>query len=154
MDETRTKRETTEAEMEELRALRIKTEQQENDPRALAHIVSWDKKHNRPVVGGMITHPVTGEVVKGGEWITSGPPDVDCIWHNWNSASSDTAFTSLRASLSLPVDKVFVAVAEHVRDGHYSIVSINVSAYSFVIICNSELTPSELGKLHRNMYSK
>ena len=39
--------------MEELRALGIKAEQQENDPRALAHIVSCDKEHNRPVVGGM-----------------------------------------------------------------------------------------------------
>ena len=82
--------------------------------------------------------------------MTSGPPAVDCIWHNWHSKSGN-GFKSLRASIPLPVDKIFVSVAEHVRDGHYSIISINVSAYMFVIVCNSELTQSELGKLYREM---
>jgi hypothetical protein len=42
----------------------------------LRPLVSWDKEHNRLVVGGIITHPVTEEAVKRGEWITRGPPNV------------------------------------------------------------------------------
>lgn len=150
MDETQTKPDYTEAEMEELRVLRMKAEEETNNPRACAHLVSWDVEHNRPVVGGMITRPITGEVVKRGKRMTAGPPAVDCTWHNWNVGAG---FKSLRASIPLPVDKLFVAVAEHVRDGHYSIVSINASTYSFVIICNSELPHNEISKLQRKMSS-
>ena len=150
MAETKAGNQLTEAETEELRVLRAKADEEKNEPRALAHLVHWDVEHNRPIVGGMITHPITGEVVKKGERMTSGPPAVDCIWHNWHS-NSGNGFRSLRASVALPVDKIFVAVAEHVRDGHYSIMSINASAYTFVVICTPELTQSELGKLHRKM---
>ena len=106
-------RQLTEAETEELRILKAKAEEEKNDPRAGAYRVHWDVEHNRPIVGGMITHPTTGEVVKRGEWMTSGPPAVDCIWHNWHSKSGN-GFKSLRASIRLPVDKIFVSVAEHV----------------------------------------
>ena len=60
MDETKSKPDYTEAEIEELRALRMQAEEEKNNPRALAHLVSWDVEHNRPIVGGMITHPVYG----------------------------------------------------------------------------------------------
>ena len=94
----------------------------------MAHIVMWDVEHNRPVVDGKITNPVTGLVEEAGKnGYQSGPPSADVIWHNMYAASD---FKTVRESFPATVDEVYLEIADHIRDGLYHIISVCASAYS------------------------
>jgi len=118
---------------------------------ALAHIVNWDIEFNRPLVDGNIAHPVTGEIIKGGRLgLKDGPPGVDIILFNINT---DTKPLSIRATSPVPMAKVYLAVAKHVKDGIYKLVSVNASAYSFVIVCEIVVSAEEFNVAWQNRFS-
>jgi hypothetical protein len=115
----------------------------------MAHLVLWDFKYKRPVVDGKVVNPETGLVEEAGSerrWL--GPPAVDVIWHNLNALSD---FRTTRAPFVTTVDKVFVEIANHIRDGVYSIVSVSASAYSFTIICDTKKTSAEFREALKQM---
>ena len=63
---------------------------------------------------------------------------MDCIWHNM-SVTSDRAFTNFRKWFQQDVDAMMTRVAGHVQTGLYSLVAVNASKHSFVVICISDL---------------
>jgi hypothetical protein len=104
---------------------------------------AWDVRCVRPVVDGKVWNPEMKQVEEAGrDGYTPSPPSVDV-------RTSQT----VRASFPVSVDKLFVKIAKHIQDGSYSIVSIGASAYSFVIVCISELTSDEFMKLSFTMFS-
>jgi hypothetical protein len=120
----------------------------------MAHWVTWDSKYKGPVVDGKVVNPETGLVEEAGSegsWL--GPPAVDVIWHNLHGLSN---FKTVRAPFAVTVDEIFLEIANHIRDGVYSIVSISASAYSFTIICMTEKTQAEfneaLSQMRGNLY--
>lgn len=50
-------------------------------------------------------------------------------------AASD--FRTARINFPVSSDKIVVEVAKHIKDGAYSIVSVNASVYSLIIVCTS-----------------
>ena len=110
----------------------------------MAHLVLWHFKYMRPVVDGKVVNPETGLVEEAGsEGSWPGPPAVDVIWYNLHGLSN---FKTVRAPFAVTVDEIFLEIANHIRDGVYSIVSVSASAYSFTIICMTEKTQAEFNK--------
>jgi hypothetical protein len=60
---------------------------------------------------------------------------------------------TVRASFPVSVDKLFVKIAKPIQDGSYSTASVSARAYSFVIVCISELTSVDFMKLSLTMLS-
>jgi hypothetical protein len=115
----------------------------------MAQFVSWDVKHNRPIVDNKVTNPTTGEIEEAGsDGYTTGPPSVDVIWINMDSRSN---FRIIRSSFPGPMDKVFLQIADHVRRGLYLLVSVSASAYSFAVICKTEKTQGEINEAVHQM---
>jgi len=108
------------------------------------YYVPWDMRYNRPVVGNRVTNPTTGEVEEAdAERLTVGPPCIDAIWVNLNRGS--TLFWRLhRASLFTTIDKALIQITEHLRQEVYSITSLNATAYSITIVCESTKTDNEM----------
>lgn len=50
---------------------------------------------------------------------------------------------TVRSGFPVSVDEIYVEIAKHVKAGLYRFVSVSVSAYSFVIVCISELNSDE-----------
>jgi hypothetical protein len=117
---------------------------------ALAHIVDWDTEFNRPLVDGKITHPVTGEIQQAGKWLTHGPPGVSVHLLNMNA---DVKLRSTSQVIHVPMEKIYIAVAKHVRDGIYRLVSVNASEYSFVIVCQIEVSAEEFDAIWSNKFA-
>jgi hypothetical protein len=114
----------------------------------MSYRVGWERKYDRPTVGGKVQNPVTGEIedVKTNYWF--GPPNVDVIWHNMNA---NLSFSTIRAPYNAPIEEVFLQIAEHVREGAYKIISLSATRYSFHIICTSDLTNEEIRKHTQRM---
>jgi hypothetical protein len=106
----------------------------------MTHPVLWDVASGRPIVDGKTINAETGEVENAGQLTKSGPPSIDVIWHNMTATSN---FKTMRASHQTTLDKLFVQIAKHVEEGLYRLISVSASAYSFVIICESDLTLDE-----------
>ena len=51
-------------------------------------------------------------------------------------------------------ETLYLSVARHVNDGTYSPISINASAYSFVLVCRIEVGREEFGIAFNNMFSR
>jgi hypothetical protein len=56
----------------------------------------------------------------------------DCIWHNMYA---DSDFRTLRKWFECDADEMLLKIAGHVRDGLYSLISLNASKHSFVVVC-------------------
>jgi hypothetical protein len=107
---------------------------------------------NRPVVDGKIAHPVTGEIQKAGRMgLTDGPPGVSFHLLNMNL---DVNFRSVHKVFRVPVEDLYTAVARHVRNGVYKLVSINASEYSFVVVCKIQVSAEEFDIAWKNIFSK
>lgn len=115
-------------------------------------IVYWDVEFNRPVVDGKIVHPVTGEIQPAGKnGLTDGPPSVSVHLLNMNA---DVDFRSIHGAFPVAMERVYISVARHVSDGIYKLVSVNASEYSFVIVCNIQVSVEEFNIAWKNMFSK
>jgi len=104
----------------------------------------WDARYNRPIVGGRVTNPITGEVEVAGEMFVAGPPSIQVIWVNLCLSSTSSGWGTIAASLNCTIDDALIQIAQQVKEGLYSIVSLNASAYSLTIMCKSTTTGEEI----------
>jgi len=104
----------------------------------------WDAKYNRPIVGGRVRNPTTGEIEEAGPMFVAGPPSIRAIWVNLSPSPSVSGWNIIGASLHTEIDKALFQVASQVQQGIYSIVSLNASEYSITIVCKSTATLSDM----------
>ena len=117
-----------------------------------AAMINWDAEFKRPIIDGKTIHPFTGEVVKAGrKGLIDGPPGVQIHLLNMNA---DVKLRSTHQVVPIPMEKVYLAVAKHVRDGLYRLVSINASQYSFVIVCDIQVSAEKFDEVWSNKFAK
>jgi hypothetical protein len=104
------------------------------------HPVEWDVSTNRPIINEKLTDAETGKLQEPVGDRKIGPPSVDFIWHNMNGAAN---FRTSRGPKHTTIDKLFAKVAKQVEDGLYTLISVNVTAYTFVVICASDVSSEE-----------
>jgi hypothetical protein len=80
--------------------------------------------------------------------INIGDPSIqvigmDCIWHNMDTTNAD-AFVTTRKWINDDVDAIVLRVARHLQMGLYTLVSLQVSKHSLVVMCNSRKALEEL----------
>lgn len=115
-------------------------------------MVSWDIEFNRPIVDGKIAHPITGEIQQAGrQGVTDGPPSIEIRMFNVNSNINIRMITK---SSPVSLEKLYLAVARHVHDGIYKLISINASSYTFIIVCQIQVSAEDFNIAWKNMYSK
>jgi hypothetical protein len=68
---------------------------------------------------------------------------MDIIYH---SMHPEPDFLTVRSGVEDSVEDVLLAVATHVKNGCYKIVSISASKHSFVVVYSTELSKAELWK--------
>lgn len=102
--------------------------------------VVWDVATRRPIVDGKVINAQTGEPQEAVGPTRSGPPSIDFIWHNLHCKSS---IRTIRGPKDMTVNQLFVAVAKHVKDGLYELISVDATAYAFIVICSSEKDSEE-----------
>jgi hypothetical protein len=68
--------------------------------------------------------------------------------------NADVKIGSLSAVYPVSVEKAFLAVAKHVKDGLYKLVSVNASAYSFVVVCEVQVSADEFEAAWVNKFAK
>lgn len=61
---------------------------------------------------------------------------MDCIWHNMDTTNAN-AFVTLRKWINDDIDAIVLRVARHAQMGRYTLVSLQVSKHSLVVVCNS-----------------
>jgi hypothetical protein len=49
---------------------------------------------------------------------------------------------------------VYLAIAKHVRNGIYKFISVNASAYSFVIVCDVQVSDEEFSMAWKNKFAE
>ena len=110
------------------------------------YYVPWDVRYNRPVVNNQVTNPTTGAIeAAGSEGLTAGPPCIDAIWVNLNRGSP--AFWKVhRSYLFTTLDKALAQITEHLQQEVYSITSLNATAYSVTVVCESTKTDAEMSQ--------
>lgn len=59
---------------------------------------------------------------------------VDAIWHN-QYLGSQSDFLGLRRCFYCDIDALLLKVAGHVQQGLYSIISLNATKHSLVVVC-------------------
>ena len=118
----------------------------------LAHKVYWDIEFNRPIVDGKIAHPITGEIQQTGrKGLKDGPPGVSLHILNMNAHGN---VRSISGVYSVSVEKAYLAVAKHVKEGIYKLISVNASAYSFVIVCDVQVSDEEFEATWINKFAE
>lgn len=73
-----------------------------------------------------------------------GPPAVDVIMQNIFREEGSPAFTITRFQKQGSIDELFISIADDVRDGLYSLVSVNASRFHLQVTCMSKLSFEEL----------
>ena len=123
-----------------------------SNPATLAHLVFWDIEFNRPIVDGKIVHPITGEIQEAGrKGVTDGPPGVSMHIINMNAHGKVRTISS---GHPVSVEKAYLAVEKHVKDGIYKLISVNASAYSFVVVCDVQVSDEEFSMAWKNKFAR
>jgi hypothetical protein len=118
----------------------------------LAHKVYWDIEFNRPIVDGKIAHPITGEIQQAGRnGLKDGPPSVSLHILNMNAHGE---VRSISGVYSVSAEKAYLAVARHVKEGIYKLISVNASAYSFVVVCDVQVSDEEFEAAWINKFAE
>ncbi|KAK0099306.1 hypothetical protein ONS95_006332 [Cadophora gregata] len=68
-------------------------------------------------------------------------PPIDIIYHNMHAGSD---FITFRASSNHSLKSNIATVAKHVADDCYTVISMNVSTYSVVVVFSTPLSKAEL----------
>jgi hypothetical protein len=108
----------------------------------------WDAKYNRPIVDGKVTNPSTGAIESAGPMLVAGPPSISASWFN---VANNPTWRSLHAPVNCPIDDLLCAIAVHIKEGLYSIDSLNASAYSLTVVVKSVGPQEEFRKKIREM---
>ncbi|KAF7183556.1 hypothetical protein CNMCM7691_003835 [Aspergillus felis] len=109
----------------------------------MRHLTQWHPEHKVPIVDGRFQDPNTGEIQQNTRTDTYlGPPSVHVMWFNVHDSSS---FRGLGATFNASINEVFITIADHVRDGVYSIISLNASLYAVTVVCETDKAREEVG---------
>lgn len=120
-------------------------------PPGVNHLVEWDVQFNRPIVDGKIVNPFSGEIQEAGkEGFKKGPPFIEFSLINTNA---DTGLTMANKDFPVSLEKLYLGVAKCVQEGIYSLISINASRYSFVIVCAIQVSKESFFEACDSMYS-
>lgn len=65
------------------------------------------------------------------------------IWQNLMREDKG-AFTVVRFPMAWSLDELFVSIGDDVRDGLYTLISVNASRFHLEVTCLSRLTSKEL----------
>jgi hypothetical protein len=109
--------------------------------------VSWDCSTRRPIVDGKTINPDTGAVQPSSTPIYSGPPSIDLIWQNIHYEPGKKVWTLNRGPSGPTIDKLFIRISRLVGDGYIKLVSVNITEYACVVICESSLSEEEWGRV-------
>jgi hypothetical protein len=109
----------------------------------MRHLTQWHPEHKVPIVDGRFQDPNTGEIQQNTRTDTYlGPPSVHVMWFNVHDGSS---FRGLGATFNASINEVIIAIAEQVRNGVYSIISLNASLYAVTVVCETDKSREEVG---------
>ncbi|RHZ57666.1 uncharacterized protein CDV56_101654 [Aspergillus thermomutatus] len=115
----------------------------------MRHLTQWHPQHKVPIVDGRFQDPNTGEIQQNTRTDTYlGPPSVHVMWFNVHDSSS---FRSIGATLNASINEVFIALADHVKNEVYSIISLNASLYSVTVVCSTGKSQVEVGGVIQDM---
>ncbi|EAW25185.1 uncharacterized protein NFIA_106730 [Aspergillus fischeri NRRL 181] len=115
----------------------------------MRHLTQWHPEHKVPIVDGRFQDPNTGEIQQNTRTDTYlGPPSVHVMWFNVHDSSS---FRGLGATFNASINEVFITIADHVRDGVYSIISLNASLYAVTVVCETDKAREEVGGVIQGM---
>ena len=106
----------------------------------MRYITPWHPSHKVPIVDGKYQDPHTGEI----QDTYPGPPSVHVMWFNVNVHDS-SSFRGLGATFNASINEVIIAIADHVRNEAYSIISLNASLYSVTVVCSTAKSREEVG---------
>jgi len=67
--------------------------------------------------------------------------------------NSDQNIRSVSAVKPVPMERVYLAVAKHLKDGIYNLDSINASEYSFIIVCRLQVSEEEFRVSWKSMFA-
>jgi hypothetical protein len=68
-------------------------------------------------------------------------PAIDIIYHNMHAGSD---FRTSRGSSTDSLKSNIAVVAKHIKDDCYTVISINISTYSIVVVFSTSLSKAEL----------
>ncbi|KAE8383020.1 hypothetical protein BDV26DRAFT_252509 [Aspergillus bertholletiae] len=115
----------------------------------MKYLTRWRSRRKAPIVTEKYPAPDVGQINPSPQLeIFSGPPAVHATWFNVHDRSD---FRNISVSLPASIDKITIAIGNHVRDGAYSIISMSASAYSITVVCSTERSRVELGELVQRM---
>jgi hypothetical protein len=109
-------------------------------PKPKLHYPVWDFDTKRPIVGGKIEDPVTGEVRDAGERKYNGPPHVDVVFMNLHEPSNMNVF---RARCEPPLEDLLFRIVKIINDKSLQIHSLNVTLCNITLLLAGELTESQ-----------
>ena len=75
--------------------------------------------------------------------IKSPAPAIDLIYHNMHAGSD---FRTFRASSNHSLNSHIATIAAHVADDCYTVISMNISTHSVVVVFSTPLSKLELRK--------
>jgi hypothetical protein len=61
---------------------------------------------------------------------------------------------SISGVYSVSVEKTYLAVARHVKEGMYKLISVNASAYSFFVVCDAQVSDEEFEAAWINKFAE
>ncbi|KAE8361596.1 hypothetical protein BDV27DRAFT_132759 [Aspergillus caelatus] len=115
----------------------------------MRYLTRWRSRRKAPIVAEKYQAPDPGETNQATQSDTfSGPPAIHATWFNVHDRSD---FRNISISLPASIDKITIAIGNHVRDGVYSIVSMSASAYSITVVCSTEKSRAEVAELVQRM---
>ncbi|KAE8134268.1 hypothetical protein BDV38DRAFT_255499 [Aspergillus pseudotamarii] len=115
----------------------------------MRYLTRWRSKRKAPIVAEKFQTRDSDEINQATQPDTfSGPPAIHAAWFNVHDRSD---FRNISTSLPASIDKITIAIGNHVRDGVYSIVSMSASAYSITVVCSTEKSRAEVAELVQRM---
>lgn len=80
----------------------------------------------------------------------TGPPAIHTFWYNLHGGEG--LFRGAGAVFPVSLEKLYLEVGKHIAAGKYTIFSINVTEFSFVILCYSKMTDEEGTAMLREIF--
>ncbi|GAB1204428.1 hypothetical protein APSETT445_003081 [Aspergillus pseudonomiae] len=116
----------------------------------MRYLTRWRSRRKAPIVTEKYQAPAPGDINQATQPDIhfSGSPAVHATWFNVHDHSD---FRNISVRLPASIDKITIAIGNHVRDGVYSIVSMSASAYSITIVCSTEKSQAEVAEWVQKM---
>ncbi|KAK5115567.1 hypothetical protein LTR62_001226 [Meristemomyces frigidus] len=107
--------------------------------------VEWDVSTARPIIDGKTINPTTGAVQPSS--IQTTYTQIDMFWHNMRGDRENGYFRGSRGPTGPSIDALFVRIAKVVEEGWVTLHSVTFTQYTCVVVCESEMTDIDFGKV-------